>query len=149
MRAALLTARRSVRYLRDRRCGSDPTRSACALSSKRSRDIRRSLLRARDRVAAHRRQVVQLQKRHVYLVGRPDPFLGTQVNGVPASANNEGAQLLHLTATRGLATVYASAGRFHLGLSIVKLSARGHSNGTFKGREPLGATRRFTGSYRC
>lgn len=75
--------------------------------------------------------------------------LGTQVNGAPASANNEGAQLLQLTGSRGTGTVYASSGRFHLGMSIVKITAHGHSSGTFKGREPLGATRTFTGSYRC
>jgi hypothetical protein len=75
--------------------------------------------------------------------------LGTQVNGVPASANNEGAVLLQLTDATGTGIVYASSGRLHLGLSIVKVQAHGHSNGTFKGREPIGATRRFTGSYRC
>ncbi len=75
--------------------------------------------------------------------------LGTQVNGVPASANNEGAPLLQLTGAIGASTVYAFSGRFHLGLSIIKITAHGHSSGTFKGREPLGATRPFTGSYRC
>ncbi len=34
-------------------------------------------------------------------------------------------------------------------MSLIKLTAHGHSSGTFKGREPIGATRRFTGSYRC
>ncbi len=75
--------------------------------------------------------------------------LGTQVNGAPASANNEGAPLLQLSGSIGTGTVYAYSARLHLGLSIVKLTAHGHSNGTFKGREPIGATRRFAGSYRC
>ena len=75
--------------------------------------------------------------------------VGTQVNGVPASANNEGAPLIQLSGSIGTGTVYAYSGRFHLGMSIVKLTAHGHSSGTFKGREPLGATRPFTGSYRC
>ena len=75
--------------------------------------------------------------------------LGTQVNGVPASANNEGAPLIQLSGSVGTGTVYAYSGRFHLGMSLIKLTAHGHSSGTFKGREPIGATRRFTGTYRC
>ena len=66
-----------------------------------------------------------------------------------ASANNEGAPLIQLSSSIGTGTVYAFSGRFHLGLSLVKLTAHGHSSGTFKGREPIGATRRFTGTYRC
>ena len=75
--------------------------------------------------------------------------LGTQVNGVPASANNEGAPLIQLSGSAGTGTVFAYSGRFHLGMSLIKLTAHGHSSGTFKGREPIGATRRFTGTYRC
>ena len=75
--------------------------------------------------------------------------VGTQVNGLPASANNNGAPLFALTGAGEIGTVYAFSGRFHLGGSIVKITAHGHSNGTFKGREPVGATRSFTGSYRC
>jgi hypothetical protein len=48
-----------------------------------------------------------------------------------------------------MATFNADSGRLHIGMSIVKITAHGHSSGTFKGREPIGATRRFTGSYRC
>ncbi len=75
--------------------------------------------------------------------------VGTQVDGIPASANNEGAPLIQLSSSLGTGTVYAYSGRFHLGMSLVKFTARGHSSGTFKGREPLGATRPFTGTYRC
>jgi hypothetical protein len=75
--------------------------------------------------------------------------LGIQVNGAPASTNNEGVPLLQLTGSSGTGTLYASSPRLRLGMSIVKIAAHGHSSGTFKGREPLGATRRFTGSYRC
>jgi hypothetical protein len=72
--------------------------------------------------------------------------VGTQVSGLPDSAHNDGKPLFVLTGSSGLATVYADSGRLSLGLSIV---AHGHSSGTFKGREPIGATSRFTGSYRC
>ncbi len=75
--------------------------------------------------------------------------VGTQVNGVAASAKNEGAPLIQLSGSIGTGTVYAYSGRFHLGMSLVKLTAHGHSSGTFKGREPIGATRPFTGTYRC
>jgi hypothetical protein len=75
--------------------------------------------------------------------------VGTQVNGVPTSANNEGAPLIQVSSSIGTGTVYASSARFHLGLSLIKLTAHGHASGTFKGREPIGATRRFTGSFRC
>jgi hypothetical protein len=75
--------------------------------------------------------------------------VGAQVNGVSASANNEGVPLIQLSSSIGTGTVYAYSGRFHLGLSLVKITAHGHSSGTFKGREPLGATRPFTGTYRC
>ncbi|HST13539.1 MAG TPA: hypothetical protein VLJ44_01665 [Gaiellaceae bacterium] len=75
--------------------------------------------------------------------------LGTQVNGVPDSARNEGAPLIQLSGSVGTGTVYAYSGRFHLGTSLVKLTAHGHSRGTFKGREPIGAARPFTGTYRC
>ena len=75
--------------------------------------------------------------------------IGTQLNSIPASANNEGAPLIQLSSSIGTGTVYADSGRFHLGLSLIKLTAHGHSSGTFKGREPIGATRPFTGSYHC
>jgi hypothetical protein len=75
--------------------------------------------------------------------------LGTQVNGVPAAANNEGASLIQVTSSVGTGTVYAFAARLNLGMSLIKLTAHGHSSGTFKGREPIGSTRRFTGSYHC
>lgn len=75
--------------------------------------------------------------------------VGTQVNGVPASANNEGLPYLDLTSASGLAGVYAFSGHFHLVMSIIKVAAHGHASGTFKGREPLGATTSFTGSYHC
>jgi hypothetical protein len=75
--------------------------------------------------------------------------IGTQVNGVPASANNEGAPLIQLSGSVGTGTAYAYSGHFHLGMSLITLTAHGHSGGTFAGREPIGATRRFTGSFRC
>ena len=75
--------------------------------------------------------------------------LGTLVDGLPASANNEGAPLIQLSGSIGTGTVYADSGRFHLGMSLVRITAHGHSSGTFRGREPIGATRPFTGSYRC
>jgi hypothetical protein len=75
--------------------------------------------------------------------------LGTQVNSAPISANNEGAPLIQLSSSTGTGTIYAYSGRFHLGMSLVKLTAHAHSSGTFKGREPIGATRPFTGTYRC
>jgi hypothetical protein len=74
--------------------------------------------------------------------------VGTQVNGLPASTN-DGQALLALNGTGSLATAYAFTGRFHLGMSIVKLAAHGHAGGTFTGREPIGATLRFTGSFHC
>jgi hypothetical protein len=74
--------------------------------------------------------------------------VGTQVNGVPTSANNEGEPLLGLNGS-GLATAYAFSGRLHLGMSIVKLTLHGHSSGTFTGREPVGATLRFSGAFHC
>jgi hypothetical protein len=74
--------------------------------------------------------------------------IGTQVNGIPVSANNEGAPLIQLSSSIGTGTAYAFSGRFHLA-ALIKLTAHGHSGGTFKGREPLGATRPFTGSYHC
>jgi hypothetical protein len=75
--------------------------------------------------------------------------MGTQVNGVPDSAHNEGAPLLQLTGSSSLGAVSATSGTLHLGMSIVQITPHGHSSGTFKGREPIGDTRRFTGSYRC
>lgn len=75
--------------------------------------------------------------------------VGTQVNGVPASADNEGLPYLDLTSATGLASVYAFSGRLNLGMSLVKVSAHGHTSGTFSGRDPVGATARFSGSYRC
>lgn len=75
--------------------------------------------------------------------------LGTQVNDVPPSANNEGAPLIQLSSSIGTGTVYAYSGPFHIGMSLIKLTAHGHTSGTFKGREPIGAARPFTGSYRC
>lgn len=75
--------------------------------------------------------------------------VGTQVNGVPSSANNEGVPYLALTSASGLASVYAFSGAFNLGMSLIKVTAQGHTSGTFKGREPIGATLRFTGSYHC
>ncbi|HEY2777377.1 MAG TPA: hypothetical protein VGI77_05695 [Gaiellaceae bacterium] len=75
--------------------------------------------------------------------------LGTQVNGAPASTNNEGASLIQLSGSVGTGTVYAYAARFNLGMSLITLTTHGHSSGTFRGREPIGATRRFTGSYHC
>ena len=41
--------------------------------------------------------------------------IGTQLNGIPASANNEGAPLIQLSSSIGTGTVYAYSGRFHLG----------------------------------
>jgi hypothetical protein len=75
--------------------------------------------------------------------------LGTQVNGAPTSANNEGVPYLYLTSTSGFASVYAFSGAFNLGMSLTKVTAHGQTSGTFKGREPIGATLRFTGSYHC
>ena len=53
--------------------------------------------------------------------------IGTQVNGVPASANNEGAPLIQLSGSVGTGTAYAFSGRFHLGMSLIKLTTHGHS----------------------
>jgi hypothetical protein len=75
--------------------------------------------------------------------------IGTQVNGAPTSANNEGAPYLDLTSATGLASIYAFSGAFELGMSLIKVAAHGHTSGTFTGREPIGATLRFTGSYQC
>ena len=68
--------------------------------------------------------------------------------GVDGSSPSEGFAT-PLSGSVGTGTVYAYAGRFHLGMSLIKLTAHGHTSGTFRGREPLGATRRFTGSYHC
>jgi hypothetical protein len=75
--------------------------------------------------------------------------VGTQVNGIPDSANNEGVPLLQLTNTSVSGILYAFSGHFHLGMSLVHVTVHGRTSGTFKGREPIGAARRFTGTYHC
>jgi len=130
--------------------GATPARSACALGARSIKGHEAVIFCGPATASLHIGGKSYSFKRGVCIwAGSLILTLGTQVNGVPASANNEGAPLLQLTGSSGTGTVYASHGRFHLGMSIVRITAHGHSNGTFKGREPLGATRRFTGSYRC
>jgi hypothetical protein len=131
--------------------GATPARSACARGSKSIKGHRAVVFCGPATASLHigGKSYSFKSGMCIWSGGTLILSVGTQVNGVPASANNEGAPLLALTGTSGTGTVYASSGRLHLGGSIVKLTAHGHSSGTFKGREPLGATRSFTGSYRC
>lgn len=130
--------------------GATSARSACALSSKSIKGHKAVVFCGPATASLHIGGKSYSFKSGICIwAGSLILTLGTQVNGVPASANNEGVPLLQLTGSSGTGTVYASSGRLHLGMSIVKVAAHGHSSGTFKGREPLGATRSFTGSYRC
>jgi hypothetical protein len=130
--------------------GATPARSACALGAKSIKGHRAVVFCGPATASLHIGGKSYSFKRGMCIwAGSLILTLGTQVNGVRASANNEGAPLLQLTGSNGTGTVSASYGRLHLGMSIVKITARGRSYGTFKGREPLGATRRFTGGYRC
>lgn len=151
MRAALLTAIvAAIAIFVTASAEATATRSACALTSKTIKGHKAVIYCGPATASLHiGGKTYSFKNGTCIWSGGLILSVGTQVNGLPASADNEGAPLLALTGTSGLATVYAYSGRFHLGLSIVKISARGHSSGTFKGREPLGATRRFTGSYRC
>ena len=130
--------------------GATPARSACALGSKSIKGHKAVVFCGPATASLHiGGKSYSFKSGMCIWVGSLILTLGTQVNGVPASANNEGAPLLQLTGSSGTGTVYASSGRLHLGMSIVKATAHGHSSGTFKGREPVGAARSFTGSYRC
>jgi hypothetical protein len=128
--------------------GATPTRSACTLSSKTVKGHKAAIYCGSATASLHIGGTSYSFKSGtcIWEGGTLILDVGTQVNG---AANNAGEPLFALTSATGLASVYAFSGRFHLGMSSVKIAAHAHSSGTFKGREPLGATRRFTGAYRC
>ena len=128
--------------------GATTTRSACSLTSKTVKGHKASVYCGSATGSLHIGGTSYSFKGGSCLWAGGTLILdvGTQVNG---ATNNGGVPLFALSGETGFATFYADSGRLHIGMSLVKITAHGHSSGTFTGREPIGASRRFTGSYRC
>ena len=75
--------------------------------------------------------------------------VGTQVNDVPPRQTTKERRSSNCRAQSEPEPSTPTPDAFHIGMSLVKLTAHGHTSGTFKGREPIGAARPFTGSYHC
>ena len=90
---------------------------------------------------ADRREDIQVQERHVHLVRPAGSSAWERRSMARPTRQITRSAAIQLTSSIGTGTAYASSGRFQLGLSLIKLTAHGHSSGTFKGREPIGATR--------